>query len=100
MEEKKLFFICVENNQVKYKMVDEKSDFHGVFYKKANCFDLVLESKTLVPMDDNTKRYGYRYKYKFVPKADSKFIRYELIDKRRLIGEYIYETIEEKPKEL
>lgn len=48
-------------------------------------------------MDDNTKKFGYRYTYtyEFVPKADSKFVRCELIDKKD-----VYETIiiAEKPK--
>ena len=99
-EEKKLFFKAFEDGKIKWKMCDPKSDFHGVYYKRIKDVKIELDSKEIVPMDDHSKRYGYRYKYRLVPDPNAKFKRSELINVNRLVGEYIYETIEEKPKKL
>jgi hypothetical protein len=100
MAETNLYFKCVENGTIKYKMIDIKSGFHDIWYKRAKDCNLVLESKTLVPMDDHSKRYGYRYKYNIVADVNSKFKKCDLVDKRILRDNIEYDTKEEFPKKL
>jgi hypothetical protein len=100
MAETNLYFKTIENGEIKYKMIDIKSDFHGLWFNRCKNCDLVLISKTLVPMDETTKRYGYKYTYQIVPDVNSKFKKCNLVDKRILADDYEYEIIEEFPKKL
>jgi hypothetical protein len=100
MTETNLYFKVIENGTIKYKMIDIKSDFYGLWYNRCKNCDLVLESKALVPMDKTTKRYGYKYTYNIVPDVNDKFKKCQLVDKRILSDDYDYKIIEEFPKKL